>query len=107
MLTFLISSCEYFSLMSKKEWTEKSDNEKNVVIYIGGAFVVSTIERPCYWKNDNRHLIPGSSFGVGTNANAYSVFAYNDNLYIAGVDNESGANVRAWYWINNKKNYID
>ena len=106
-LIFFISSCEYFTLMSQKEWAEKSDrDEENVIIYASGArFDYSAMQYlPCYWEITKTgykliDLESNNTWGI-----AFSIYVEGDTVYTCGFDSPgTGGLVRACYWVNKKK----
>ena len=46
LVVLLFSGCQYFSLMTNREWKEKNDKNE-IDIYVAGHFN----SLPCYWKN--------------------------------------------------------
>ncbi len=103
-----ITGCEYFTLMSKKEWIEKTGNQDDVIIYAAGAWYDSSITnyRACYWiiKGDNIERIDLESNNIFSTVN--SIYVDEDNIYTCGFD-LVGAETKACYWINKKIKYLD
>lgn len=98
---FLISNCEYFSIMSKKDWEEKADKEDDVVIYASGAYDDGGASYPCYWKitKDDHERIKLDS--VGNMCASYSIKIIGNNVYNCGI--VSPSTINACYWINKKR----
>lgn len=103
----IISNCEYFTLMSKKEWEKNVDKEDDIVIYISGAYQSASGDIvPCYWKIKNNKIKQVDlEYDIGTNNNvAYSIYVLNDKVYSCGCCFDTAyAETRACYWINSKK----
>ena len=89
-----LSSCEYFTLMSNKEWMEKSGNDK-VAVYACGY--VGAAQSKVYWKNDAKPVYLEDADTLGAAAEA--IFVYERDVYVAGADNSQ----YACYWKNGKK----
>lgn len=104
IISILISGCEYFSIMSKKEWSEKSGNEDNIIIYIAGWYDTGGPDIPCYWKieNDNQEQIDLQS---SNDSQANSIYVVGDNVYACGYD--TIGNRIPCFWKNEKIDYFD
>ena len=96
-IILIILSCEYFTLLSQKEWAEKSGREDNVIIYVGGYYTPGAYQVACYWKiiDDNIELIELES---DNSTESRSIYAVENTVYSCGV-----ANNQACYWVNSKR----
>lgn len=102
-----VSSCEYFTLMSQKEWGEKSGKGDDVIVYVGGWYN-QTIIKPCYWKimdNDVVELVELENDNIANNE-VLSIYVVGKNVYSCGYYNNGAVN-KACYWINKKKYDLD
>ena len=99
-LIFFISNCEYFTLMSKSEWNEKSDQEEdNVIIYASGARYVTRIGNyiPYYWKitKDDHEMVnleSNDNWGV-----AYSIYVVGDTVYTCGFYSSGSLTSKSYF----------
>lgn len=97
-LLFAYNSCQYFNLMSYKEWMETTGNDK-VDIYCAGYYEDGMGNYyACYWKNSKLYILPGAS-----DSYANSIYVYNNDVYIAG-NFTSGAQ-HACFWKNGEGPY--
>jgi hypothetical protein len=103
LLTFL-TNCEYFNILSQKEWEETSNHDaENVIIYLSGGYFEGGAPRPCYWKitQDGYKFVKlESNYFEGV---AFSIFVEGDTVYTCGFDEDSTGQHRACYWIGDKK----
>lgn len=101
ILIFLLTNCQYFKLLSYKEWKDYSDN-KEVDVYVAGNYILGGTPVACYWKNGNRIDLSPSNAGVST------IAIEGGKIYCAGAYH-NGINNNACYWIdgNIKKVHVD
>ena len=83
-----LSSCEYFTLMSHKEWREKSGNDKAAVYACGNIDTSGG-----YWKNDEKPVF------LEDYLSSTSIYVYEGDVYVAGSDSSN----YPCYWKNGKK----
>ena len=96
------TSCQYFTLLSDKDWQNKTGNSNIPVdIYVGGYYNDSLNNTmPCYWKNGVRTDLASDVSLAPYAVNSISVDG--NNVYCGGSytppSNPSGI---ACYWKNN------
>ena len=84
-----LSNCEYFTLMSNKEWLD--NNEKKVAVYACGT--IGFTPAGVYWKNNEKPVYLEDA------ASATSIYVYENDVYVSGQDNPQ----HTCYWINGHK----
>ena len=101
VIILITSSCEYFTLLSQKEWAELSGKEEDVIIYVSGVNGAT----PCYWKlsKDNQERIDLENATAASSA--YSIFVLDKNVYSCGYYSPTTQN--ACYWINGKQYHLE
>ena len=80
LLFFLINNCQYFELLSYKEWKDNS-GDNDVDIYIGGYYMIGSDLYACYWKNNE--LVP---LGSG---NITAIYLDGNDIYCGGFYSNS------------------
>ena len=101
----ILSDCQYFTLLSQKEWTEMSGNEDNVIIYVAGAYQDRFGNGiPCYWKIKDDNIKRVDLDNESNNNNyASSIYVVGDKVYTSGTVELSGGVLKACYWIDTKR----
>ena len=92
-LLIMLFGCDYFTLLSNKEWCQKTDN-KEVDVYVAGN---TTTPKAFYYINDVKKDLETIG-GANTEINAMDI--YNNDIYCAGCYNPSGN--FPCYWKNGK-----
>ena len=95
-ILFILQNCEYFTLMSNKEWLEKSGNNK-VDVYACGYVGASMSHKVVYWKNNEAPVYLEAIANANSLAN--SIYVYKNDVYVAGCDSAG----YPCYWINGEK----
>lgn len=101
IIFLFITGCEYFTLMSHKEWLEKTGNDE-VDVYVGGYYGGFY---PCYWINGTRIDLP-FYYNYGNENVVNSIFVSGDDVYCGGTYDNS-INSNACYWKNRELIKVD
>ena len=104
----LLFGCDYFTLLSNKEWRNKNDKNELDVYVAGYVYYSLNNEKPVVWKNNELNELESIN-GI---TRIYAMDIYNDDIYCGGFcDDPDGLGVgtpsKACYWINNKIKIVE